>query len=629
MSSSSAPWWVYASVLIAAVVSLASLSYRYRVEQGNKAVMIAAEIDQIQRLSAAQGLDFELGLKRMREAGMIGVAVSEDTIQTKVDEGAVTVVRAPVQGPDGRVFEGPVLEGSSEELSWIRKFVEARFPMPAENEFYEIAPGVARLGFRGSSLAFADIADTSIGIDIARSGDLVLEGLVVIGRFVNPAGTNADTIRLLIERLLPPGNSVFLPMGDQVLGRRENIETLVEALRANNVLYASPEFAKLGGDANVVEKAPEITVRLHSAQAAELDKMTESAAVERYSKAAAERGMRILLLRPLSLSSPKPLDDFAHFVGAVRNQIQREGLAARKARPFVEPGPPKWLFPAIGLAAAPAVFYVVTTFLGSGLWLGFFGVICLALGAGAYVDAVRPFTALACAIAFPTLAFIWLDGRRGSNLLVSYALMTLVSLSGGLCVAGLLNSLPYMLHSDQFFGVKLAHYLPVALVGGYFLSRLTDFRGSLRSQVTWSQAALFVVVMAALALMFMRTGNDNPEAVSGLEIKIRSLLESVLVVRPRTKEILFGHPALVIGLGMLAIQARMGEKLRRLSGWTVLALTMGAIGQTSVVNTMCHIHTPILVSLERIGVGAVVGGIIGALVWAVLKGRLSKAEAHS
>jgi hypothetical protein len=47
---------------------------------------------------------------------------------------------------------------------------------------------------------------------------------------------------------------------------------------------------------------------------------------------------------------------------------------------------------------------------------------------------------------------------------------------------------------------------------------------------------------------------------------------------------------------------------------------VGAIGQTSIVNTLCHLHTPVEVGVTRIVIGLALGGILGATVWA-LAGR--------
>ncbi|MCH8980371.1 MAG: hypothetical protein IH945_14195, partial [Armatimonadetes bacterium] len=98
----------------------------------------------------------------------------------------------------------------------------------------------------------------------------------------------------------------------------------------------------------------------------------------------------------------------------------------------------------------------------------------------------------------------------------------------------------------------------------------------------------------------------------GLELQVRSVLDQLLFVRPRTKEVLVGHPALILGLCLLAHRPH-------LKGWAALLLLAGAVGQTSVVNTLCHLHTPISLSLTRILVGFVGGGIIGLLAWLVAK----------
>src|SRR5207302_414981 len=91
----------------------------------------------------------------------------------------------------------------------------------------------------------------------------------------------------------------------------------------------------------------------------------------------------------------------------------------------------------------------------------------------------------------------------------------------------------------------------------------------------WQTAAALVGAVA-LALLVARTGNDPGVGVSALEMKFRSLLEAHLV-RPRTKEFLIGHPALLIGLAMAATP--------RWSRWALPFLLVGAIGQASIVNS--------------------------------------------
>jgi hypothetical protein len=184
-------------------------------------------------------------------------------------------------------------------------------------------------------------------------------------------------------------------------------------------------------------------------------------------------------------------------------------------------------------------------------------------------------------------------------------------LVGGLVVAGSLNGLPFLVKADSFSGVKLAHFAPIAFIGLWFWVRNGQWRTVMGDPVRWGQALLGFGLMAALLFMATRTGNDSPAGVSGVEMQFRALLDQWLYVRPRTKEFLIGHPALVVLLG--ALIARRTEALA--SGWLAIGAMVAAIGQTSLVNTLCHLHTPLAVGLTRILVGLVLGGIIGALGW--------------
>jgi hypothetical protein len=80
-------------------------------------------------------------------------------------------------------------------------------------------------------------------------------------------------------------------------------------------------------------------------------------------------------------------------------------------------------------------------------------------------------------------------------------------------------------------------------------------------------------------------------------------------VRPRTKELLFGHPLVFLSLALMYRGTRRGL-------W--LGLTAGLVGQISLLNTFCHLHTPLLVSLVRAFHGLWIGLLLGLLVWAAV-----------
>jgi hypothetical protein len=197
---------------------------------------------------------------------------------------------------------------------------------------------------------------------------------------------------------------------------------------------------------------------------------------------------------------------------------------------------------------------------------------------------------------------------------LSYLGMSAISLVGGLPIAGMLVGLKYMLHVDIFSGVKVAVFLPVFVAAWIVIHKVTDWKETMKQPIVWGSALTSIVVLLGLGFMYMRTGNDNPAAVSGTELKLRDLLDQWLVVRPRTKEFMIGHPALLIGLALWA--RTVDPKWRAVGGFL---LVVGAIGQTSIVNTMCHLHTPIHLSLIRIAIGLLFGSIIGALGWLILR----------
>ena len=615
MNSIKPLWIVIVGVLATAAFSMISLAERYRIESRNKATLIAVELSTIAPLAAAENMSLADGIERLKRAGVGGGLVSQQSVGELIDDGMIQLR----SGSNGEVS----ITSDKETVARIQRGLWVRFGKP---ETPKPDPVLATEMFLLRDIAPGLVRNMSIGLDPALAKLAAEQKLQLIARGDNPAGADRDTIRETIAWFHELGASVFLPEGEQVLGRRDNLETLTEALKSNEMLYASPEFAKIGGDLNVTVLVPERTVRLHSAQTAELDKLRLPEAVERYAKAASERSIRILLIRPLANSNDRPLTALAEFIEALKRRLERENLEIGAAHPFEEPQVPRWVFPLIGISAAVVAIWAAALFFSSSLVLGFIALVSLCVGAGAWMPEIRSYTALMAAMAFPIAAYGVLMGTKHRSIWLHYVVMVLISVVGGLAVAGLLNALPYFIRAEQFEGVKLAHFGPIFLAGLFLAMQMIDWRGGLKNPITWMQALLSLFLLVALAFMFLRTGNDNPAAVSGFELRLRSLLDAILPVRPRTKEFMLGYPALIIGLGLL-MQVRSGRQGEAFKGWAVLALMVGAIALTSVVNTMCHLHTPLDVGLIRIVVGFVLGGIIGGIAWAVLRYCLPRTQA--
>ena len=47
-------------------------------------------------------------------------------------------------------------------------------------------------------------------------------------------------------------------------------------------------------------------------------------------------------------------------------------------------------------------------------------------------------------------------------------------------------------------------------------------------------------------------------------------------------------------------------------------IVIGSIALTSLTNTFCHIHTPVILSIYRTFAGMIIGGLIGIIAGAII-----------
>lgn len=182
-------------------------------------------------------------------------------------------------------------------------------------------------------------------------------------------------------------------------------------------------------------------------------------------------------------------------------------------------------------------------------------------------------------------------------------------------MVGLLSDVSFMLKVNTFLGVKAAHAVPLVLIGLYFWLWREDRQmwvqkvRDLWTSPLFIRSVVIVAVLAGIGYIYLaRTGNEAA-GVSGIELQMRQLLDTILGVRPRTKEFLIGHPFMMLTL-------YLGYRQRYLP-----LLLIGSIGQVSLVNTFAHIHTPLVVSLARTGNGLGLGIVVGLVfiaVWELL-----------
>ena len=501
-------------------------------------------------------------------------------------------------------------------------------------------------------------------------------GMRIAGRIGNFAGVTVASAQTSLQRLKAQGASLVIFNGDEVLGYRDLEKNVASMLRdplapsvpANTsgqdtaeevsetptgLVYGTVEFGKQRGDETLSAALHGDYVRVHTIQSTELATLTENEAVERFTLAARERNIRFCYIRLLTTSGSDALDKNVEFLSKIQKGIAHYGFALGggyefgAARRYTEPKVPRLIFGLIGLGTAAGVILLLSALcplsipkqnlLAVGL-----GIFCTAL---AFLggETGRRLIALLAGIAYPAAACLLVFpqsktadrqesqfapalpiGTCITDAVRGIALASAVTALGIIEVVGLLASRPFMLRASQFLGIKAQHGLPmlivavVALTGGvamqgesaknYRLRVMDKIKAILDEPAQFGILLLLIVALAAFLLVVARTGNDAGVGVSGVELKMRAILDRFLVVRPRTKEFMIGHPAFILAL---CWWARGRRKL------ALPCFVIGSIGQVSLLNTFCHIHTPLIASIWRDGLGLVIGTVFGVLLFLI------------
>lgn len=508
-------------------------------------------------------------------------------------------------------------------------------------------------------------------------------GLFVVPRYTNISGLSASQVDAIFEELKGgPLGTVAVFSGTEVLGFHGALSETADRMRSLGLSLGLVEFAPQDGSARLAEAMDFQVVRVHSITSGEMaSDITPAEAVDRFVRAVTERGITLVYLRlfpEVQEAQRADVDLVAYNVGfakSVASALKDRGHELGRASVLEDPAVnlPARLLMGAGVFAAGILalgyFVMINPLIQVALFIiGLFGFAAMEMSGFGIL--ARQAVALGSAVAFPVLsAGLLLAGDRGgviSRLLsggrahggedldrpsapesprpgalksILWAVLvwlsaSAVSITGGLLLAGILTDVRFMTKVSQFLGVKAMHVVPVALAAVlYWLywacspDERTNLRALLGRAVTFFDVPIrvkHVVILGVIALMGLiyvtRTGNFAVIPASGIEEHMRLFLEKTLVVRPRTKEFLFGHPAFILA----AVMTIMGH--RRLLGF---AAVFGAIGQVSMVNTFSHLHTPLIVTLIRTANGLALGlvvGLVAAAVYLAVARRYARVE---
>ena len=620
------------AVIIVAVLAAAHVAFwqRYMVEKDFRQVELAVNYDEIRALSGLAGLSPVEGLQEFKKHGVTAVVLREPLLEDLAAGGRIEVFTGQAlldRMASQQIAAPPAI---IKEHTYILIYNQALYQQVfahmsaklAGVKGHEIGAGTYIIETTAPYIESKESIKKWLGVGFTQTAldDVVKAGLKPIPQIRTwPADQkNIRQVFALYRNI--PGVTTVLFNDDTLPGYTSKylLAEVANELKKSDVALAQVEFFNQQGFNKLGILLDKRVVRLHTISPDELKKMTPADALDRYALAAAERNQRILYYRP-SLAGDGLLQQNLDFLDSLGSRLEQEGLTLGSASQL----PPVPVSKGLVFLTGLGVIAGGLLFLGKLRWHR----LLLVLGAGAvllwlallWFDFVlaRKLMALAAVIVFPTLSllvFLRQEGRSVGQAVLTFVKLSLFSLLGALFMVGLLADAGFMLKLDQFIGVKLAHVVPLMVLLLYFsllvakgLAVPEKIKGLLNQPIVLGIALMGSLMAVAVAIYVMRTGNEGM-TVSGLELQFRSLLDQVLGVRPRTKEFLLGHPALLL----LLIYGYRDNRFLPL-------LLLAAIGQASLVNTFAHIHTPLVISLLRAGHGIWLGILLGLVLYYLIK----------
>jgi Family of unknown function (DUF5693) len=652
-------------VLLGLATALSVLARRFALERSfRSSVEITIDGDDWTTLARRHGMDREMLYDELYRHGVRSVSLYAASLHHLSDMGLLTYMT----GTDALdAARAGALGGSLADLARTGRLrpndtyvLAAPATMQLVRDGFRVQIGADRVAvLKGSGPVLdimgrgRDLEDASLGIVPSEVDAAERHHLAVELRVRNVHDMDTDRLDAFFASLRRSGEDLTLIFDqDQVLGYDQLIPDVAAEMKQSRFAFGEIEAQtarrQQKGEAELGRRMAPDVIRVFSLTPQELANSTPDEARDKYVLAARERNVRILYVRPFLNTSAgvNALNLNMDYVAAIAADLTHAGYKLNKAAPLTPLTTPAALvgLMALGALAATAVatgevgdavgLRVPAPWLGSGVVAG--TAVTLVLLAAHHPTPLRQALAFLAALAFPTLAMLWIvpGARRpvegtsrlnretwpaGRLVLWSIAglwRVSAVTALGGILVAALLSEWQFMMMIREFVGVKLAHVIPVVVIGlcvaaagsspGTLWARL---RAWLRQPLLLEYGILIIFVGMAAVFALGRTGNSGLPLLGSLELKSRILLQRTLIARPRTKEYLVGDPFMVLAFALAALGAYR---------WVLPAVMIGAIGQVGLINSFSHIHTPLMYIFARTLYALVIGSVLGAVLVGLL-----------
>lgn len=632
---------------------------RYSNEAHNKAVVTVADFREFRSVTNFASRDLAAVLADLQTAGVQNVAVKETTVRDLNERGDIGLYSfaefmAEMKSYPNEVWpqieehlEGlsinpsnRVLVSSDPEITeFLQERLTSRFTpeeliqfSAAGRDYFILRTTLIAQSSTNKMQSLPPIFDARLGFEEPVLDDLTEQGFNIVLMPGQNRGSNTDYLeeyRHIVEKY---GVEIIIFDGNYVPGYPDHLEALQELVADEDLTLGIFETSvQLGymeqkGLDEIMEANGYPINRVYSTRNDEfLDDVNER--YYRWVRAVVDRGIRIMYVVPFNdqkLSFAENLDETTQKLSDFHETISSKGFVlADNTAPLSSqmPGTFHWIMIALSLWLGAFLYLIYLLKMSARLkyiiaGMGAVLAVLVGLAAGGALDKVY---ALAAAILYPTLAsLVWIiylrDHREEHGtlrqIITSLAILLGINLLGAYTIVSSLADIRYIMNVELFRGVKLAFLLPLLMFGVNYLVVFSGEEGVVKYTAGWlrrspSYLALGLIFVAVLALYYYvgRSGHTGGVAVSALELRLREVLETIFMARPRFKEILIGYPAI---LALVYLYRRYPFKE------LVLILGLGAMmGTISIVNSFSHVFTAVTISASRTLAGLWVGVAIG------------------
>ena len=646
------PWLKYlalAVILISFICGLwINFGIRAPIEARDKTVGLVVDYDELKRLAdGSNGISFEDMLRKAHLAGATAIAVRERILSDWEIAGDVLVfaggqLKFQLENMYGDSIDD-ALAGFKIEPN--KTYILTKDPLVYDQIFTSLDakkryPESFNLsGYMGiaTQLHSSERASLGLGFPLAQLQQAAAEGFQIIPRLRSWLPVTNENLAEAFSWVAKIPNLAGVGFNDTSVPGGGTDPEIQDLLAEQVALLGKPlvsfEFYDQTGLPGLVTRLNNNWLRAHSIADNELRNYTNiQDAMDRYNLAVTERNIRYIFLRFYSLENPAAsMLSNMDLITYVRDGLVASGFQMGTPQPlqsFTVNWALRFLLGAgvivagawlLALCFAPYIKkkwhlpYGMLVVLGFIAWAGLL-ILAPTLS--------RKIFSLISAIVFPSLGVslvllrerrLGAIERRGNRLIRTIGqllMMTAFSFVGAMVTSALIVDTSFMLKLNSFVGVKAADTLPLILVPCVMLLQGRNWfgllAGTVKSTIRIWQLILSIVVLGVLVIYILRTGSDNPAIVTGLELKLRQLLDNILGVRPRTKELLIGYPFMLILL-YFGYQYKM-----------IPVLMIGIISQVSMINTFTHLHTPVMISMLRSAHGLWIGILIGVIAIVII-----------